>query len=120
MNANSSITAGDVSTALTSIADFLRYPVFEIRSASADVFSALEKRVSQLEDENGWVLALYQKEVQICLRYEDYLKSIGVDPREVRYGFPVWRDGVKVARKVLNLKILVRFQIPQPRGIKSP
>lgn len=84
MNANSCITAGDVSTALTSIADFLRHPVIEVRSAPADVISALEKRVSQLEDENGRVLALYQKEVQICLRYEDYLKSIGVDPREVR------------------------------------
>lgn len=83
-NANFSITAGDVSTVLTSIADFLRHPVIEVRSAPSDVISALEKRVSQLEDENGRVLALYQKEVQICLRYEDYLKSLGVDPREVR------------------------------------
>lgn len=84
MNANSSITAGDVSTVSALIADFLRHPVIEVRSAPADVISALEKRLSQLEDENGRVLALYQKEVQICLRYEDYLKSIGVDPREVR------------------------------------
>lgn len=84
MNVNSCITAGDVSSALASIADFLRHPVVEVRTAPADVLTALEKRVSQLEDENGRVLALYQKEVQICLRYEDYLKSIGVDPREVR------------------------------------
>lgn len=84
MNANSCITAGDVSTVSALIADFLRHSVIEVRSAPADVISALEKRVSQLEDENGRVLALYQKEVQICLRYEDYLKSIGVDPREVR------------------------------------
>lgn len=84
MSANSSITAGDALTVLASLSDFLRHPVIEVRSAPADVISALEKRVSQLEDENGRVLALYQKEVQICLRYEDYLKSIGVDPREVR------------------------------------
>lgn len=84
MNANCFTTAGDVSTALASIADFLRHPVIEVRSAPADVVTALDKRVHQLEDENSRVLSLYQKEVQICLRYEDYLKSIGVDPREVR------------------------------------
>ena len=84
MNANSSIIAGDVSTVSALIADFLRHPVIEVRSAPADVISALEKRVNQLEDENVRVLSLYQKEVQICLRYEDYLKSIGVDPRGVR------------------------------------
>ena len=84
MIANCSITAGVVSTESALIADFLRHPVIAVRSAPADVISALEKRVQQLEDENGRVLALYQKEVQICLRYEDYLKFIGVDPREVR------------------------------------
>ena len=84
MSANSFTTAGDGLTVSALIADFLRHPVIEVRSAPADVIAALEKRVSQLEDENGRVLALYQKEVQICLRYEDYLKSIGVDPREVR------------------------------------
>ena len=84
MNANCSITAGDALTVLASLSDFLRHPVIEVRSAPADVLTALEKRVQQLEDENGRVLALYHKEVQICLRYEDYLKSIGVDPREVR------------------------------------
>lgn len=84
MNANCFTTGGDGLSVSALIADFLRHPVIEVRSAPADVISALEKRVSQLEDENGRVLALYQKEVQFCLRYEDYLKSIGVDPREVR------------------------------------
>ena len=84
MNANCSTTAGDGLTVSAFIPDFLRHPVIEVRSAPADVLTALEKRVQQLEDENGRVLVLYQKEVQICLRYEDYLKSIGVDPREVR------------------------------------
>ena len=84
MNANCFTTAGDASTVSALIADFLRHPVIEVRSAPADVVTALEKRVQQLEDENSRVLALYQKEVQICLRYEDYFKSIGVDPREVR------------------------------------
>ena len=84
MNANFSTTAGDGLTGSALIADFLRHPVIEVRSAPADVVTALEKRVHQLEAENGKILALYQKEVQFCLRYEDYLKSIGVDPREVR------------------------------------
>lgn len=84
MRANSFTTAGDGLNVSALIADFLLHPVFEVRSAPADVISALEKRVQQLEAENGRVLALYQKEVQICLRYEDFLKSIGVDPREVR------------------------------------
>ena len=84
MNANCSITAGDASTVSALIADFLRHPVIEVRSAPADVVTSLQQRVQRLEDENGRVLALYQKEVQICLCYEDYLKSIGVDPREVR------------------------------------
>lgn len=84
MNANCSTTGGDALTALEFLSDFLRHPVIEVRSAPADVVNALTKRVQQLESENGRVLALYQKEVQICLRYEDYLKSIGVDPREVR------------------------------------
>lgn len=84
MSAKSFTTAGDALNVSALIADFLRHPVIEVRSAPADVVTALEKRVSQLEDENGRVLALYQKEVQICLRYEDYLKSIGLDPREVR------------------------------------
>lgn len=84
MNANCFTTAGDGSTVSALIADFIRHPVIEVRSAPAGVVSALQSRVDQLESENGRVLALYQKEVQICLRYEDYLKSIGVDPREVR------------------------------------
>lgn len=84
MNANFSTTAGDVSTALALIADFLRHPVIEVRSAPSDVVISLQKQVRHLEVENSRVLALYQKEVQICLRYEDYLKSIGVDLREVR------------------------------------
>lgn len=84
MNANCFTTGGDGLTVSALIADFLWHPVIEVRSAPADVVTALEKRVQQLEAENGKILALYQKEVQICLRYEDYLKSIGVDPREAR------------------------------------
>lgn len=84
MNANCFTTGGDALTALECLSDFLRHPVIEVRSAPADVVTALEKRVEQLEADNGKILALYQQEVQICLRYEDYLKSIGVDPREVR------------------------------------
>ena len=84
MNANCSTTAGDGLTVLALIAEFLRHPVIEVRTAPSDVVTALQKQVRHLEVENSRVLALYQNVIQICLRYEDYLKSIGVDPREVR------------------------------------
>ncbi len=84
MIVSSCITDGAALNALASLADFLRHPVIEVRSAPADVVTNLCKQVQQLETENAKVLSLYQNEVQICLRYEDYLKSIGVDPREVR------------------------------------
>ena len=84
MNANCFTIDGDESTVSALIADFLRHPVIEVRTSPSDVVTALEKQVRHLDVENRRVLALYQKEVQICLRYEDYLKSIGVDPREVR------------------------------------
>ena len=59
MNANCSITGGDALTALECLSDFLRHLVIDVRSAPADVVTALEKRVHQLEAENGKMLALY-------------------------------------------------------------
>ena len=84
MNANCFTIAGDVSTALASLSDFLRHPVIELRTAPSDEISRLRATLDSFQVENARLSFLYDKEVEICLRYEDYLKSIGVDPREVR------------------------------------
>lgn len=84
MNANCSTTVGDALTVSALIADFLRHPVVEVRTAPADELTRLRATLDAVQDENARLSTLYSKEVQLCLRYEDYLKSIGVDPREVR------------------------------------
>ena len=69
---------------LSLLADFLRHPVVEVRTAPADEVTRLRATLDAVQDENNRLSALYSQELQICLRYEDYLRSIGVDPREVR------------------------------------
>lgn len=72
------------SALLSLLADFLRHPVVEVRTAPADEVTRLRATVDALQDTNARVTTLYNQEVKVCLRYEDYLRSIGVDPREVR------------------------------------
>lgn len=72
------------SALLSLLADFLRHPVVEVRTASSDEIIRLRATLDAVLDENARLALQYSNEVQICLRYEDYLKSIGVDPREVR------------------------------------
>jgi hypothetical protein len=72
------------SVLLSLLAEFLRHPVVEVRTASSDEITRLRATLDAVQDENSRLALQYSNEVQICLRYEDYLKSIGVDPREVR------------------------------------
>lgn len=72
------------SALLSLLAEFLRHPVVEVRTASSDEITRLRATLDAVQDENARLALQYSNEVQICLRYEDYLKSIGVDPREVR------------------------------------
>lgn len=72
------------SALLSLLADFLRHPVVEVRMAPADEVTRLRATLNAVQDENNRLSALYSQELQICLRYEDFLRSIGVDPREVR------------------------------------
>lgn len=73
-----------VSALLRLLAEFLRHPVVEVRTAPSDEITRLRASLDAVQDENTRLSFQYNMEVQICLRYEDYLKSIGVDPREVR------------------------------------
>lgn len=72
------------SVLLSLLADFLRKPVVEVRTAPSDELARLRATLDAVQDENARLSALYSQEIQICLRYEDYLRSIGVDPREVK------------------------------------
>lgn len=71
------------SALLSLLAEFLRHPVVEVRTAPSDEITRLRATLDAVQDENTRLAFQYNMEVQICLRYEDYLKSIGVDPREV-------------------------------------
>lgn len=71
------------SALLSLLADFLRKPVVEVRTAPADELVRLRATLDAVLDENARLSTLYSQETQICLRYEVYLRSIGVDPREV-------------------------------------
>ena len=66
------------------LADFLKCPVVEVRVAPAEQIERLQHTLDAVQDENIRLSNLYSQEVQRCLRYEDYLRSVGVDPREVR------------------------------------
>lgn len=72
------------SALLSLLADFLRKPVVEVRTAPSAEITRLRATLDAVQDENARLSTLYSQEIQICLRYEDYLRSIGVDPREVR------------------------------------
>ena len=72
------------SALLSLLSDFLRHPVVEVRTAPSDEIVRLRATLDAVQDENSRLSALYSQETQICLRYEDYLRSIGVDPREIR------------------------------------
>lgn len=72
------------SALLSLLAEFLRHPVIEVRTAPADEVTRLRATLDAVQDENSRLSSLYSQELQISLRYEDYLRSIGVDPREVR------------------------------------
>lgn len=72
------------SALLSLLADFLLHPVVEVRTAPADEVTRLRATLDAVQDDNARLSALYCQETQICLRYDDYLRSIGVDPREVR------------------------------------
>lgn len=72
------------SALLSLLSEFLQHPVVEVRTAPSDEITRLRATLDAVQDENTRLAFQYNKEVQICLRYEDYLKSIGVDPREVR------------------------------------
>ena len=68
----------------SSLVDFLRQPVVEVRLADSDEVEQLRKDLESAQREAFQARAAYGREVTLCLRYEDYLRSIGVNPATLR------------------------------------
>lgn len=62
------------------IEDFLRNPVIEIRLADSAEITQLRQQLKAAQREAVQARNLYGQEVNRSLRYEDYLRSIGVNP----------------------------------------
>lgn len=69
---------------LSSLIDFLRHPVVEVRLADSDEVVQLRKELEAAKREAFRTRAAYGREVNLCLRYEDYLRSIGVNPAALK------------------------------------
>ena len=69
---------------LSSLIDFLRHPVVEVRLADFAEVVQLRKELEAAKREAFRTRAAYGREVNLCLRYEDYLRSIGVNPAALR------------------------------------
>lgn len=66
------------------LTDFLRHPVVEIRLADSEEIVQLRMELEAAKREAFQARAAYGREVNLCLRYEDYLRSIGVNPAALR------------------------------------
>ena len=66
------------------IEGFLRNPVIEIRLADSKEIVQLRDELEKAKREAFQARAAYGREVNLCLRYEDYLRSIGVNPAAFR------------------------------------
>ena len=62
----------------------LRNPVIEIRLADSKKIVQLRDELEKAKREAFQARAAYGREVNLCLRYEDYLRSIGVNPAALR------------------------------------
>lgn len=66
------------------IEGFLRNPVIEIRLADSKKIVQLRDELEKAKREAFQARAAYSREVNLCLRYEDYLRSIDVNPAALR------------------------------------
>lgn len=69
---------------LSALADFLRHPVIDVRILDAKEVEALRAEVDKANGEASRARYLYSQEAARCLRYEDYLRSLGVNPAGIK------------------------------------
>lgn len=72
------------SSNLSALCDFLRHPVVDVRISDAKEVEALRAEVDKANGEASRARYLYAQEAARCLRYEDYLRSVGVNPASVK------------------------------------
>lgn len=63
---------------VSSIADWLRNPVIEIRLTDSDTVKQLEEKLSILQTENHRLALQYMQEVEFSIRAVDKLKEHGL------------------------------------------
>lgn len=68
---------------LSSLTDWLKNPSIEIRLTDSEEVEELRAELHDALAEMRRAQALYGQEVNRCLRYEEYLKSIGVNPNKL-------------------------------------
>lgn len=66
------------------LTDFLKNPSIEVHVSDSKEIIQLRDDLEKARLEAARACAAYGREVTFCLRYEDYLRSIGVDPATVR------------------------------------
>ena len=69
---------------LSVLCDFLRHPVIDVRLSDAKEVEALRAEVDKANGEASRARYLYTQEAARCLRYEDYLRSVGVNPASIK------------------------------------
>lgn len=72
------------SALLSRLADFLENPVIEVRLAEVGEVEQMHSDIDHLQKERILLESKLAQEIQRTLRYEDYLRSIGVNPRDVK------------------------------------
>lgn len=68
----------------SSLIKFLENPVVEVKLSDSDELVQLREQVEAMKKEVFQARNAYSREVLLCLRYEDYLRSIGVNPADLR------------------------------------
>lgn len=68
---------------LSSLTDWLKNPSIEIRLTDSEEVEELRAELEAARAEMRRAQALYGQEVNRCLRYEEYLKSIGINPKKL-------------------------------------
>lgn len=66
------------------LTEFLRNPTIEIRLADSKEIVQLRADLEKAKREVAQARSAYGQEVSRCLRYEDYLRSIGVNPATLK------------------------------------
>ena len=68
---------------LSCLTEWLKNPSIEIRLTDSEEVEELRAELEEARAEMRRAQALYGQEVNRCLRYEEYLKSIGINPKKL-------------------------------------